>query len=194
MGSRGTLVVEKEETIMLFPERNPNPKTSDKPTGVALTAAGGGKPAVDSSGSTGSAGPVGLPGPGAAGPVSRGYTEEMEHFAYCIRMFQKATDKSEQEKWRLTPRCHGKVAMADAIIALTSNIAMRQHKARSNSRTPGSTRSRATCPTRTWCQPTQTGRRSCDRHPPDLPAKLGRQLSFRYFLWILILRRQRKAA
>ncbi len=131
MGSHGTLVVEKEETIMLFPERNPNPKASDKPTGVAVSAAGGGKPAVESSGSTGSAPPVAVPGTAAAGPVSRGYTEEMEHFAYCIRMFQKAekaNDKVKQEEWRLTPRCHGKVAMADAIIALTSNLAMRQRK------------------------------------------------------------------
>jgi hypothetical protein len=32
------------------------------------------------------------------------------------------------EKWRLAPRCHGKVAMADAIIALTSNQAMRQRQ------------------------------------------------------------------
>jgi hypothetical protein len=32
------------------------------------------------------------------------------------------------EKDRPQPRCHGKAAMADAIIALTSNLAMRQGK------------------------------------------------------------------
>ena len=48
--------------------------------------------------------------------VSRGYREEMEHFCYCIR-----TGKNEL-------RCNGTVAMADAIMALTSNIAMTQHK------------------------------------------------------------------
>ena len=128
MGSRGTLLVEKEESIMLFPERNPNPKKADKPIGQTVTTAGGGKPAVDSSGSTGALGPATVPGATAGGPPSRGYTEEMAHFAFCVRMHQKAKDKEEKEKWRLTPRCHGKVAMADAIIALTSNEAMRQRK------------------------------------------------------------------
>ena len=60
--------------------------------------------------------------------MSRGYREEMEHFAYCIRMLQaaeKAKDEKEIKHWRVeVPRCHGKVAMADAIIALTSNVAM----------------------------------------------------------------------
>jgi predicted dehydrogenase len=130
LGSRGSLVVEKEESIMLFPENNPNPKVSNKPTGQTVTTAGGGKPAVESSGTGGPTAPVAVPG-ATAGPVSKGYTEEMAHFAHCVRMHQKAekaNDKAEMEKWRLTPRCHGKVAMADAIIALTSNLAMRQHQ------------------------------------------------------------------
>lgn len=134
MGQRATLVVEEEQSIMLYPERPPRDwKGPDgKPTGVAVTTAGGGKPAVDSTGSTGAleakaTGPAGT----GTGPVSRGYTEEMEHFAFCVRMHQKAeksNNKEDMERWRLTPRCHGKVAMADAIIALTSNIAMRKHQ------------------------------------------------------------------
>jgi hypothetical protein len=128
MGSRGTLLVTEEKDIMLFPERNPNVKLSDKPTNVAVSAAGAGKAAVESSGSTGALPAAVVPGTSAtAPPVSRGYTEEMEHFAYCIRMHQKAKDRQEQETWRLTPRCHGRVAMADAIIALTSNQAMHHH-------------------------------------------------------------------
>jgi hypothetical protein len=47
----------------------------------------------------------------------------MEHFAYCVRMWNQA-NKNE----RPLPRCHGRVAMADAIIALTSNQAMRKHQ------------------------------------------------------------------
>ena len=54
-----------------------------------------------------------------AGPPSRGYTEEMEHFAWCIRNFDFENNK---------PKCHPKVAMADAIIALTTNIAMRENR------------------------------------------------------------------
>ena len=50
----------------------------------------------------------------ASGPVSRGYTEEIEHWAWCIR------NPAPENK----PRCYPEVAMADAIIALTTNVAM----------------------------------------------------------------------
>ena len=50
--------------------------------------------------------------------VSRGYREEIEHWAYCI----KNPDPENQVK------CTPKVAMADAIIALTSNIAMKENR------------------------------------------------------------------
>ena len=129
MGSKGTLIVETEATAMLVPERDPNTRTAGSATGSAVTSAGGGKPAVESSGSTGAIASPALVAGGA--PVSRGYTEEMAHFAYCVKMHQKAEKEKnvqEQEKWRLTPRCHGKVAMADAIIALTSNLAMKNKK------------------------------------------------------------------
>lgn len=49
------------------------------------------------------------------GPVSRGYTEEMEHWAWCIRN----SDPENQ------PRCRPEVALGDAVIALTCNVAMR---------------------------------------------------------------------
>ena len=45
----------------------------------------------------------------------------MEDFAYKIRVWEKSS-KSEADM----PRCHGRVAMADPIIALTSNIAMKK--------------------------------------------------------------------
>ena len=53
------------------------------------------------------------------GPVSRGYTEEMEHFAWCLRNFD-----FEQNK----PKCHPEVALADAVIALTTNQAIRNRE------------------------------------------------------------------
>jgi hypothetical protein len=52
--------------------------------------------------------------PGDAAPPSRGYTEEMEHWAWCIRN----PDPANQ------PRCKPEVALADAVIALVSNIAL----------------------------------------------------------------------
>jgi predicted dehydrogenase len=133
MGDRATMVVENEQSIMLFPERNPNQKAGeDKPTGVTVASTGGGKPTVDSTATTGALAPSKAQERGADAlgpvPVSRGYREEMEHFAYCIRMHDKAEGKEEKETWRHTPRCHGRVAMADAIIALTSNLAMRHRQ------------------------------------------------------------------
>ena len=49
------------------------------------------------------------------GPVSRGYTEEIEHWAWCIRN----PDAENQ------PRCRPEVALGDAVIALSCNVAMR---------------------------------------------------------------------
>jgi predicted dehydrogenase len=136
MGSRGTMVVDQEQNVYLYGEKDPNVKepTSTKSMAVTVAKVEAGKAVLDSSSTTG--GPSGPPttvagagAPGApAGPVSRGYREEMDHFAYCIRMHTQAGTDEERKKWQLTPRCHGRVAMADAIIALTANEAMKQRK------------------------------------------------------------------
>lgn len=52
--------------------------------------------------------------------VTRGYTEELEHWAWCIRRNPQASDPQIQ------PRCHPEVALGDAVIALTANLAARQ--------------------------------------------------------------------
>jgi predicted dehydrogenase len=129
MGSRGSMVVEEEQTVMLFAERDKGDRNAGPPrsTAVTVTSTGGGQPILDSTSSS-APGPAAAAGGGgggdaAAGPVSRGYREEMEHFAYCIRMRDQAMEKDRPQV-----RCHGKVAMADAIMALTSNLAMRQQK------------------------------------------------------------------
>jgi predicted dehydrogenase len=118
MGSRGTMVVEMEQNIQIYPE------SGARSMAVTVSATGSGKPALESSGSTGGpAAPVAAGG-GAAEPPSRGYREEMEHFAYCIRMWQQGMSKQD----RPNVRCPGKSAMADAIIALTSNLAMKKQQ------------------------------------------------------------------
>ena len=48
--------------------------------------------------------------------AERGYAEELEHWAWCIR-----NPAPENQ-----PRCHAKVALKDAVIALTSNKAARE--------------------------------------------------------------------
>src|SRR5262249_31140349 len=95
MGSQATMVAESEQKIMLYPERG----AASRALAVSVST-GGGQPALDTSGSTGPAAAV-ASGPAAAGPPSRGYREEMEHFAYCIRMW----DQGMSEKDRPQPRC-----------------------------------------------------------------------------------------
>jgi len=138
MGSRGTLIVEGEQSAMLFKENKPGGKAAPpKSTTMTVTTTAGGKPAMESGPTWGGPPPAAAASAtigGGAAPVaiSRGYREEMEDFAYCIRQwdsglgYQKKEGTSEYVQ-RL-PRCHGEVAMADAIIALTSNMAMERQE------------------------------------------------------------------
>jgi predicted dehydrogenase len=122
MGSKGTLVVEEEQTAMLY--GGAGAATAQRGTGVTVTTTGG-RPALDASSSTDAPGPRRDAAAGEAalgvGLPSRGYREEMEHLAYCIRNRDQGT-ASDRE--RLQPRCDGRHAMSDAIIALTANKAM----------------------------------------------------------------------
>jgi predicted dehydrogenase len=136
MGTRGTLVVEKEEIAMLYPELKPGTASKARATAVTVTSAGGDKPSLEST-STWAVGGAAAARPEASGtgaptaPVSRGYKEEMEDFAYCVKLWDSKLgykkDAGGHYVQRL-PRCHGEVAMADAIIALTANRSMKNHE------------------------------------------------------------------
>ena len=137
MGSRGTLLVEREANAYLFKESEPGKAGSGgKETNVKVTTSDPKKgPVMEAASTWGGAG-----GPtiskGAGGPAwdtdIRGYRQEMEHFAYCVRRWQEMKQPVSYEKTAdgkmkhadILPRCHGEVAMADAIIALTANMAM----------------------------------------------------------------------
>ncbi|MFM7076217.1 MAG: Gfo/Idh/MocA family protein [Planctomycetaceae bacterium] len=107
MGTKGTLVLEREQEVMLY-------KDSAKDTRVTVAKAKDGAPTLDTTESGGSK-TAAAAGPGGEGaPPSRGYTEELEHWAWCIRN----PDPENQ------PRCKPEVAIADAVIALVSNIAL----------------------------------------------------------------------
>ncbi|MEM6688431.1 MAG: Gfo/Idh/MocA family oxidoreductase [Planctomycetota bacterium] len=106
MGTRGTLVLDKEVDVLLYR----NSDTSSK-VGVAKQGA---SYALDTSAS----GDYSTPATAQAadsGPVSRGYREEIEHWAYCIR-------NPDPEN---RPRCYPAVAMGDAVIALGTNVALK---------------------------------------------------------------------
>jgi predicted dehydrogenase len=105
-GTKGTLILEREQEAMLF-------KESDTESKVGVVKGKGG-PTLDTqaSGASQSA----AVGAMATQNVSRGYTEELEHFAWCVR----------NRDPKNLPRCHAEVAMGDAIIALTTNMAARE--------------------------------------------------------------------
>lgn len=107
MGTKGTMIIDKEQEVMLY-------AGSDTGAAVGVKAAKGGY-ALDTQASGGSSAPI-AKAASNAGPVSRGYTEEIEHWAYCIRNPDPAN----------RPKCYPEVAMADAVIALTTNVAMRK--------------------------------------------------------------------
>ena len=128
-GSRGTLIMKAEKEALLYKEAGPTGGGGpDQRLWVvgAGTAAG---PALDSYETTapsaaGSAAASTLPD-----KISRGYTEEMEHFCYQIREqdgdYYPGGEPVAPTKEAGGLRCNGEIAMADAIMAHTANMAMR---------------------------------------------------------------------
>jgi predicted dehydrogenase len=137
MGSHGTMFLAKEADAYLWREKDKSKKgdKGGRDTKITVSGAGGGKPAMEATstwGGGGASAAVGKAG-GSSGwdTAVRGYRTEMEHFAYCVRKWQELKQPVSYEKKDghlvhadIMPRCHGEVAMADAIIALTSNLAM----------------------------------------------------------------------
>lgn len=106
MGTRGTLVLEKESDVMLY-------KGSSTSTRIEVKDDGGG-PTLDTTES--GAQQAKALGETALGPPSRGYREEIEHWAWCVR------NRSPENM----PHCKPEVALGDAVIALSSTLAIRQ--------------------------------------------------------------------
>ena len=106
MGTSGTLLLEQEQEVTLY-------KGAEKDTRVTVASGKDGSPTLDTTES--GAGPaLAAAAGGGDGPPSRGYTEEMEHWAWCIR-----NPAPENQ-----PRCKPEVALADAVIALVSNMSL----------------------------------------------------------------------
>ncbi len=132
MGTRGTLLVTEERDLLFYPEKDRNAGSkAGAPRETSITVGTPkGKPIIEASPSV-SGGPSAAASLanlyGATDTPSRGYREELEHFAYCIRN-GNASNFHEPADEKLRPRCRGEVALADAVIALTSNLAMRQKR------------------------------------------------------------------
>ncbi len=115
MGTEGTLLLEMEQEVMLLQAGNAatniEVKKDEKSGGPLLNT-------------TSSAPPdVAVAKKALDGPASKGYMEEIEHWAWCIRNFQ-ADDYQNTPQ----PKCKPEVAIADAIIALTTNIAIKERR------------------------------------------------------------------
>ena len=102
-GTDGTLVLTSETDSELF-------RSGGSGSSVAARAE---TAALD----TQSSGPAQTAVGGAKAEVSRGYAEELEHWAWCIRVNPQVKDPT------LQPRCHPKIALADSVISLVTNIA-----------------------------------------------------------------------
>ena len=121
-GSRGTLIMKQELEAILYKEATGASKGGIDQRLYILDGSDGQGPALAASASIG-------PSKAAAvadiGKVSRGYTEEMEHFAYTISKYGKTPNEvPDAEKLR----CPGEQGMKDAIMALTSNLALKHKK------------------------------------------------------------------
>jgi predicted dehydrogenase len=112
-GTRGTLILNSEKEAQLLKEEGPSDASGKNQRLWVIESVNEGGPVLDSYETTAPAAAVALV---SQEKVSRGYREEMEHFCYCIR------------EGKDDLRCPGRVAMGDAIMALTANLAMKRKK------------------------------------------------------------------
>ncbi len=113
LGTEGTLVLEREQDVMLFKVANTE-ATTKVLAGKKRKGQPDAKPSleIDENGDEQSAAIGRL----AMLPAGRGYAEELEHWAWCIR--NRAPEN--------LPHCHPTVALGDAVIALVANKAVRE--------------------------------------------------------------------
>jgi len=116
-GTKGTLLLEREQEVMLWETAKTDGKTKvklvDKPTADGKKKEKVPSLEVDDEGDPESA----AYGQMATKDADRGYQQQLEHWAWCVR---KNPDCSDPD---IHPRCYPKVAMGDAVIALTTNMA-----------------------------------------------------------------------
>ncbi len=108
LGTQGTLVLETEKDAMLY-------KTHETTSKTVVVPGKGKEQAVLQMKDEGDPESAAIGTLGAL-PAERGYTEQLEHWAWCIR--NRAPENQ--------PRCKPKVALADAVIALVTNMAARK--------------------------------------------------------------------
>lgn len=104
-GTKGTIILEREQDSQLL--RGPSTSKVEKKSAGAA--------ALDTQASAPAQKAVAAGGGGPA--VSRGYKEEIEHWAWCVKENPNCSDPA------IKPRCNPRIALGDAVIALVTNIA-----------------------------------------------------------------------
>ena len=107
-GTDGTLVLTSETASELFRSGGAGSRVEARAAEAMLD--------------TQSSGPEQMAMGGGQAEVSRGYTEQLEHWSWCIRVNPKVKDPN------LQPRCHPKIALADSVISLVTNKAADEGK------------------------------------------------------------------
>ena len=129
-GSRGTLFMKTEKEAMLWKEEGRGSEGGGPEQRLWVVSGASGGPVLNAYET--SAGPAKAADDGSdwGENISRGYTEEMEHFCWAIREFdgQYYRDGEEIPRSEGGLRCNGVVAMADAIMAHTANLAMKHRR------------------------------------------------------------------
>ena len=118
-GTKGTLQLDTELEGLLYQRADVHKKTRITARGsgenreLLISVARDGEPPLDDPLSAA----IGLQA--TAIEAGRGYCEQIEHWAYCIR------ENPEADPSKAMPRCYPEVALVDAVISLTTNIAAR---------------------------------------------------------------------
>ena len=130
-GSLGTLFMKTEKEAMLWKEEGRGSQGGGPDQRLYVVSGASGGPILNAYESTSGPAKAAQDDSGWAENVSRGYTEEMEHFCWAIREFDGQYYPGGKEIPREDGglRCNGVVAMGDAIMAHTANLAMK-HKQR----------------------------------------------------------------
>mgnify|MGYP002622644501 FL=1 len=130
-GSRGTLFMKTEKEALLWKEEGRGSQGGGPDQRLYVVSGASGGPVLNAYETSSGPAKAAKDDSGWGENVSRGYTEEMEHFCWAIREFdgQYYPDGKEIPRENGGLRCNGVVAMGDAIMAHTANLAMK-HKQR----------------------------------------------------------------
>jgi len=115
MGTRGTMFIEQEQDVLLYKEAEPGETINPSLTEVVVSEKAADQAAmVTSASDAGSSASSGWAQANATGVSGRGYREQLEHLAWCIR-----NPDSENR-----PRCGAGTALVNAVTAVTADLAI----------------------------------------------------------------------